>query len=84
MRIHKISNLTGVNDPYETPSHPELLIDTSQLDIETATELFCRFISGTCQHRNPFCLQLSIISETSIQVVRCLIHLLFSNKKFSR
>jgi adenylylsulfate kinase len=36
----KIFNLTGVNDTYETPSSPDLLIDTS---IETAAESIQKF-----------------------------------------
>lgn len=34
-----IANFTGINDPYEAPKHPELAIDTTQLDIAQAVEL---------------------------------------------
>jgi adenylylsulfate kinase len=37
----KISNLTGVNDPYEPPLHPDLVIDTSETPVEvSAGQLF--------------------------------------------
>jgi ATP sulfurylase/adenylyl-sulfate kinase len=32
----EIPHFTGVSDPYEAPSHPDLHIDTSRLDAETA------------------------------------------------
>lgn len=35
-RRGEISNVTGINDPYEPPSRPELVIDTSVLTVEEA------------------------------------------------
>jgi len=32
-----IENFTGVSDPYEPPDNPEVVVDTSSEDIETAT-----------------------------------------------
>jgi adenylylsulfate kinase len=40
----KIHNLTGVNDAYEPPEHPDLLIDTSTNDIAAATAMLLQFI----------------------------------------
>jgi sulfate adenylyltransferase len=35
----KLTGFTGVDDPYEEPSHPEIVIDTSQCSVEEAVEL---------------------------------------------
>ena len=40
----KIFNLTGVNDVYETPSRPALVIDTAALSIDVATQSLYDFI----------------------------------------
>ncbi len=34
----RISHLTGVDDPYEVPAHPDLVIDTTDVDVEAAVE----------------------------------------------
>ena len=35
-RRGEITNLTGLNDPYEAPQNPELVIDTSRLTVDEA------------------------------------------------
>ncbi|HWJ90347.1 MAG TPA: adenylyl-sulfate kinase [Flavisolibacter sp.] len=40
----KIHNLTGVNDVYEAPLRPGLIIDTSVLEVSAAAALLLRFI----------------------------------------
>lgn len=35
----KLQGFTGVNDPYETPKNPELVIDASKVSIENAVDL---------------------------------------------
>ncbi len=37
-RRGEISNLTGVNDPYEVPQHPNLTIDTSHSSVDNCIE----------------------------------------------
>jgi adenylylsulfate kinase len=39
-----ISNLTGVNDPYEIPECPDLMLDTSVLSLKEAADRFIAFI----------------------------------------
>ena len=38
-RRGEITNLTGVNDPYEPPQQPELVLDTSKLSVDEAVAL---------------------------------------------
>ena len=45
----KIYNLTGINDPFEIPINPDLIIDTSNDDIQTCTNKLVDFISN--EHR---------------------------------
>ncbi len=33
-RKGEIKNFTGIDDPYEAPEHPELLLDTRALSVE--------------------------------------------------
>ena len=40
----KLSNLTGINDPFERPASPDLHIDTHVLSIEESTEKIYAFI----------------------------------------
>ncbi len=40
----KLSNLTGINDPFETPENPDLYINTSQLSINESTEEVYAFV----------------------------------------
>lgn len=44
----KLSNLTGVNDPYEAPEDAELIISTDESDIESAAEQLQQFILKHC------------------------------------
>ena len=37
-RRGELAGLTGVDDPYERPHRPELVIDTAHVDLETAVE----------------------------------------------
>lgn len=45
----KIHNLTGVNDPFEKPLHPDLTIDTHMENIETSTDKIVSFIKNNVQ-----------------------------------
>lgn len=40
----KIYNLTGINDPYETPANPDLVIDTGANDTNNCIQAFLQFI----------------------------------------
>lgn len=40
----RITNLTGVNDPYEAPEHPDLLVDTSRLSPQDAAQQLAGFV----------------------------------------
>ena len=37
-RSGQLKNFTGIDSPYETPNHPEIHIDTTQMSIEQAAE----------------------------------------------
>lgn len=43
-RRNEIHNFTGVNDPYESPEAPEVIIDTSNCTIEEATEVLLSYL----------------------------------------
>jgi adenylylsulfate kinase len=43
-RPEKISNPTGINDPFDIPASPDLYINTDLLDIQGCTSLLCDFI----------------------------------------
>lgn len=45
----KVSNLTGVNDPFEKPSHPDLVINTSTQSVEQAVQTLVGYIAGNLQ-----------------------------------
>ena len=45
-RRGEIKNLTGYDDPYEIPSHPELTIDASQESVEKSANQVLRYIQG--------------------------------------
>lgn len=45
----KISNLTGVNDPFEKPAHPDLAINTSTQPIEQAAQTLVQYIIENLQ-----------------------------------
>lgn len=40
----KLSNLTGINDPFEVPERPDLYINTSQLNIKQSTDEVYAFV----------------------------------------
>jgi adenylylsulfate kinase len=40
----KICNLTGINDPFELPVNADLVVDTSQADVETSTRQLLTFV----------------------------------------
>jgi adenylylsulfate kinase len=40
----KIHNITGVNDAYEVPEDPDLIIDTARYDIASASAMLLQFI----------------------------------------
>lgn len=40
----KISNLTGVNDPFEAPDTPDLYFDTRRTSIDDCTHQICTFV----------------------------------------
>jgi adenylylsulfate kinase len=46
---NKLSNLTGVNDPYEIPSHPDLIINTDNeaisLSVKAVVDFLCKEIN---------------------------------------
>jgi adenylylsulfate kinase len=41
---NKLKNLTGYNDPFETPENPDLYINTKKASIAGSTDLLCAFI----------------------------------------
>ena len=46
-RAGELKNFTGIDSPYETPENPEIIIDTTQLDIESAADKIIRVLMGT-------------------------------------
>jgi len=54
----KISNLTGINDPFEVPECPDLYINTSQLNIrQSVDEVYTFVVQNIIKERyaiNPF------------------------------
>lgn len=40
----RIGNLSGVNDPFEVPEHPDLILDTNILSVADASERLLAFI----------------------------------------
>jgi adenylylsulfate kinase len=42
----KIHNLTGINDPFEIPEKPDLIINTGKEDINKSTESLLNFIKA--------------------------------------
>ena len=41
---NKVYNFTGISDPFEEPENPDLVIDTTEQDIESAVQQFENFI----------------------------------------
>ncbi|MBI1369290.1 MAG: adenylyl-sulfate kinase [Planctomycetes bacterium] len=44
-RAGQIKGFTGIDDPYEEPAAPELIVDTSQLSIEQAVEKVVTYLN---------------------------------------
>lgn len=40
----KLNNLTGVNDPYEIPEHPDLIIKTDSESVDRSSDVLLKFI----------------------------------------
>ncbi|MFL5741697.1 MAG: adenylyl-sulfate kinase [Flavisolibacter sp.] len=45
----KINNLTGINDPFEIPLHPDLIINTAEMNLQEASTKMVRFIAALQQ-----------------------------------
>jgi len=43
-RMGEIKNFTGINDPYEEPLHPELIVETDKLSVEETVKKIFDFI----------------------------------------
>ncbi len=43
---NKINNLTGVNDVFEEPENPDMIINTKEIGIEEAKNKLVKFITG--------------------------------------
>ncbi len=44
----EIKGFTGVDDPYEEPAHPELVLDTAGLDVQETVDRVLRFVKRQC------------------------------------
>ncbi len=40
----KLNNLSGINDPFETPENPDVYINTNKMSIRESTNEICSFI----------------------------------------
>lgn len=49
-RKGEITQFTGIDDPYEVPENPELVIDTTNLSVEEAVEKVLKFLSSSAQN----------------------------------
>ena len=49
----KLNNLTGVNDPFETPINPDLVVHTDQEDVESSAYQIYHFILKTIETPLP-------------------------------
>lgn len=49
----KIYNLSGVNDPFEAPQHPDLTIKTGEEDIDSSTKKLVHFILSGIKQKRP-------------------------------
>ena len=48
-RRGELSGLTGIDDPYERPQAPELVIDTARVDVETAVERLAGLLASLAE-----------------------------------
>ncbi len=46
-RAGELKNFTGIDSPYETPENPEIIIDTTQMNVETAADKIIQVLMGT-------------------------------------
>ena len=46
-RAGELKNFTGIDSPYETPENPEIKIDTTQMDIESAADKIIQVLLRT-------------------------------------
>jgi adenylylsulfate kinase len=42
--VHRINNLSGVNDPFEAPPNPDLIIETDQESVLESTQKLIKYI----------------------------------------
>jgi bifunctional enzyme CysN/CysC len=49
-RAGKVKNFTGISSPYEVPEHPDISIDTTDLDVEACAELLMRKLEEILDH----------------------------------
>ncbi|AQT66880.1 putative bifunctional SAT/APS kinase [Anaerohalosphaera lusitana] len=49
VRAGEITNFTGIDDPYEEPVNPEVVVDTEKLTVEEAAEKILQAISLSCE-----------------------------------
>ncbi|OEU71593.1 MAG: adenylyl-sulfate kinase, partial [Desulfuromonadales bacterium C00003093] len=42
--LSKITNMTGISDPYEEPGYPDLIIETDKLDLQQCVDEVIRFL----------------------------------------
>ena len=47
--LNKINNLSGVNDPFEEPENPDLIIETDKLTVQESTQKLIQFIELNSQ-----------------------------------
>ena len=46
-RAGELKNFTGIDSPYEMPENPEIIIDTTQMDVETAADKIIQVLIET-------------------------------------
>ena len=46
---NKVHNFTGISDPFEAPSSPDLVIDTERESLKESTDKLCHFILENSQ-----------------------------------
>ncbi len=52
-RRGELSGMTGVDDPYESPSSAELVLDTARVDLETSVEMSKALLSAILERDLP-------------------------------
>lgn len=50
----KVNNLTGVNDPFDKPQHPDIYINTDKETIVSGVNKMVAFITGRLSLKKPF------------------------------